>query len=584
MRIISDKALNLNQPHAMTIGKFDGMHLGHMALIKKTIEYAKLLGIPSMVFTFQPNPAAVLSGNPFEPLISEEQKAEILSGLGIDILLNYPFDRAFARISPAAFMGLIFEDLRCRALTVGESFCFGKDRKGEAEMLKSAGKIYGAAVEIVKNIRLDGEPVSSSRIREAAANNDLTLAERLLGRPLKGIQMSIRRLDPSERDGIKKIHSIAFNARMDFSKTDDDPFQTPADWIWGYFEDRRMVSGINAIPYKMRFDGHTVSMCGIGGVASLPEARRGGKIFAILQKILEDEYEKGTEFSNLTPFSHSFYRRMGYELCNCRQSITTNVRNFEKLPVRGSFTQHFPGDPLDELNTVFTEYIKNLNHAIPRDSSGDMRRWEKFTRNDPYNTGVCTYIWHDESGAAKGYIQIRQGEKQGRNLDLTINELAFTDPEALYGTLAFVSLLRGSDITWQAPAYIQFSDIIPENWEFSTSIIPRDMTRVVRMERALKLMRRPDGRGVYRIEVNDPQLPGNNGVFQIEYADGESEVTRVDAPADLTAGIPALSQLITGFRCLDSALLTRRDLILHGAAETLRKVFTARPSHLTEEF
>ncbi|MDR1559317.1 MAG: FAD synthetase family protein [Clostridiales bacterium] len=185
MRIISDKTFNLNQPHAMTIGKFDGMHLGHMALFKKAIEYAKSLGVFSMVFTFHPNPAAILSGKPFEPLLSEEQKADILSGLGIDILLNYPFDKAFAAVSPDAFIRIIFDELRCRALIVGENFRFGSGGNGETAMLRSAGKEYGALVEIVKNIELDGEPVSSSRIREALANNDAALAERLLGRRIK---------------------------------------------------------------------------------------------------------------------------------------------------------------------------------------------------------------------------------------------------------------------------------------------------------------------------------------------------------------------------------------------------------------
>ena len=187
MRIVSDKNLDrLKQPHAVTVGKFDGMHIGHMALIGKTVEYAKNLGIPSLVFTFYPNPVSVLSGKPFMPLISEHEKTEILSGTGIDILLNYPFDRAFADISPEAFIKLLFDDLECRALAVGESFRFGKDRKGEDSMLAEAGKAYGAIVEIVESILIDGEPVSSSRIREAVAEKNYALAERMLGRPAKG--------------------------------------------------------------------------------------------------------------------------------------------------------------------------------------------------------------------------------------------------------------------------------------------------------------------------------------------------------------------------------------------------------------
>jgi len=184
MKIISNKHINLRQPHVITIGKFDGMHLGHIALIKRTIEYAKNLNLPSMVFTFHPNPISVLSGKPFEPLLNEEQKISILTGLGIDVLVNYPFDREFAAITPNAFLKLVFVDLKCRALIVGKGFRFGKDRKGEASMLVKVGKAYGAAVEITENIELHGEPVSSTRIRKAIADGNIPLAECLLGRPI----------------------------------------------------------------------------------------------------------------------------------------------------------------------------------------------------------------------------------------------------------------------------------------------------------------------------------------------------------------------------------------------------------------
>ena len=169
----------------MTIGKFDGLHPGHMKLIKRTVEAAKNLGLPSMVFTFYPNPISVLSGKPFEPLLSERQKTDILSGLGVDILLNFPFDKDFAAISPEEFMKLVFLDLKCKVLIIGESFRFGKDRQGRASMLAGAGKTYGAAVEILKNVEIDNEPVSSSRIRKAIDSGSIILAERLLGRPLK---------------------------------------------------------------------------------------------------------------------------------------------------------------------------------------------------------------------------------------------------------------------------------------------------------------------------------------------------------------------------------------------------------------
>ena len=81
-------------------------------------------------------------------------------------------------------MKLIFADLQCRALVVGENFRFGKDRKGDISMIVTMGKNYGASIEIVKNIELDGSPISSSYIRKAIADKDILLAERLLGRPI----------------------------------------------------------------------------------------------------------------------------------------------------------------------------------------------------------------------------------------------------------------------------------------------------------------------------------------------------------------------------------------------------------------
>jgi len=184
MKIISGKNITIQQPQAITIGKFDALHLGHIALIKKTIAYAKKLNIMSTVITFHPSPITVLHNKPYKPILDEEQKIRILSDLGIDILVKYPFDKTFANISPDAFVKLLFEDLQCHALVVGENFRFGRDKRGETSMLANKGKKYGVIVDIVKNIELDGTTVSSSYIRKAIENNNIQLAERLLGRVL----------------------------------------------------------------------------------------------------------------------------------------------------------------------------------------------------------------------------------------------------------------------------------------------------------------------------------------------------------------------------------------------------------------
>ncbi|MDR2656570.1 MAG: GNAT family N-acetyltransferase [Oscillospiraceae bacterium] len=397
--------------------------------------------------------------------------------------------------------------------------------------------------------------------------------------------MEIRTLRPDERESLEKIESIAFNQRRDFTEhRPDDGMAYPVEWQWGAFDERgRLQTGMAAIPYRMRFDGCTVGMCGIGGVCTLPEHRRGGNVFKILQRVLDSEYEKGTEFSNLTPFSHAFYRRMGYELCNCRNELTAPLESFRRYRMTGTFEQRFPGDPVDALRQVQTVYIDNLNHASPRHELHESIGWRKFTRNDPYKTGINLYLWVDDSGSPKSYIKIAQEESPSQAL--VIHELAFMDNESLYGALSLLSSLKGETVRWQAPTFIPFTDILPDNWDISLKMIPRDMTRVVHVQRVLAYMRHPEGRGSYRVEISDPQLSGNNGVFEVEYDDDHVLVKQSAKPSDLTMSIQAFSQLATGFRTLDNALMTRRDdLKAHGNLDVLRQVFTRRPSHVTEEF
>jgi riboflavin kinase/FMN adenylyltransferase len=181
---ITNKNTKLEEPVAMTIGKFDGLHLGHLLLIKKTVSYARSLGIPSLVFTFNPSPLTVFAKAPVLPLMPEDEKSAVLHDLGVDILFNYPFTRAFSQKSPESFCKFIFEDLFCKVLVIGKNFRFGRNRAGNAALLKHVGKRHGALVDIIENVWLYGEPVSSTRIRNAIESGNLLLAEELLGHSL----------------------------------------------------------------------------------------------------------------------------------------------------------------------------------------------------------------------------------------------------------------------------------------------------------------------------------------------------------------------------------------------------------------
>ena len=125
---------------AVALGKFDGIHLGHQMLIDG-LNGEKMKGRQALVFTFGSNPAYVLTGGSTKSIYTSEEKALYFSELGVDILLEYPFTKAFSSTSPEDFVeGYLVKQLGVRAVYVGEDFHFGKGRQGNVSLLQSMGE------------------------------------------------------------------------------------------------------------------------------------------------------------------------------------------------------------------------------------------------------------------------------------------------------------------------------------------------------------------------------------------------------------------------------------------------------------
>jgi predicted acetyltransferase len=117
------------------------------------------------------------------------------------------------------------------------------------------------------------------------------------------------------------------------------------------------------------------------------------------------------------------------------------------------------------------------------------------------------------------------------------------------------------------------------------NLIPRDMTRVINVKAALEMMRRPCGEGQYVIEIEDDHIKANSGRYLVEFGSESTRVTQTKKNADLQCDLLTLSQLVTGYRTLENALYTRREgLEIYDNIETLERVFTLRPQHITEYF
>ncbi len=168
----------------VTIGNFDGVHIGHQQLIKKTKTKAKTLGIPSVVVTFDPHSLRVLVDSKTPPFITlTEQKIELISKLDIDYLFCLPFNKEIARLEPEEFVyTYLVQGLKTRELLVGYDYAFGKGRKGNFQLLKKLGGKWGFRVEQLPPVMYDGAIVSSTRIRDLVKAGLVWQARPLLGR------------------------------------------------------------------------------------------------------------------------------------------------------------------------------------------------------------------------------------------------------------------------------------------------------------------------------------------------------------------------------------------------------------------
>lgn len=174
----------LGTPHAVTIGNFDGLHLGHKAMLTRLQEVAKARGLPSCVLSFEPHPREFFTPDQAPARLSSlREKADCLRRLGIDRLHIFRFNRAFSALTAEDFIEQVLgRTLQTRYVLVGDDFRYGAKRAGDFSLLKQAGQALGFEAEFLPTVEFAGERASSTAVREALATGDLAHAARLLGR------------------------------------------------------------------------------------------------------------------------------------------------------------------------------------------------------------------------------------------------------------------------------------------------------------------------------------------------------------------------------------------------------------------
>jgi riboflavin kinase/FMN adenylyltransferase len=223
MEIVQGLPQPINErPTVLTIGAFDGVHIGHQHLIGGVVRRAKALGWQSAVLTFDPHPSLVIRPDQERLyLASLEERIEQIAGIGADVLIVLPFNRDVMALTAQEFMTRVCRAIALRELWIGHDFALGRGREGNLDRLRQIGQELAYNVHPAEPLLLDGVPVSSTRIRSALREGDLLGARRLLGQPfsLRGVVA----------EGAKRGRTIGFPTA---NVTVEPQHMLPADGVY----------------------------------------------------------------------------------------------------------------------------------------------------------------------------------------------------------------------------------------------------------------------------------------------------------------------------------------------------------------
>ncbi len=184
------------RPTVLTLGVFDGLHLGHQLIMKTVVERARATNAVPTVITFEPHPRAVLHPESAPPLLQTlDQKIEAMGVLGIEQTIVIHFDKAFSQIRAEDFLrDVVVDRLQAKEVYLGRGFFFGHNREGNIDLLRSVSSRLGFVADEIPEVRLRGKRIGSTRIRELLSDGRVNLARRMLGRPY-GVEGPVARGD-----------------------------------------------------------------------------------------------------------------------------------------------------------------------------------------------------------------------------------------------------------------------------------------------------------------------------------------------------------------------------------------------------
>lgn len=395
--------------------------------------------------------------------------------------------------------------------------------------------------------------------------------------------MQVKKLDRQERFYANRAAAVAFQGFFDPEKErealkkPEEPQKGPPTETWGAYSDdgSTLYSSFDVSTYQARFDSSVLPMGGVGGVATLPPYRRQGGVRACMQKALESMYENGYGFSFLYPFSTAFYRQFGYENGGLLQTWTVPIASLNLPDVGGTVEELFSEDDLSPLLEIYENYTEHLNFSCLR-TEYDAGLKENIMAQRRY-----IFLWRDETGAPRSFM-ICHGKDE--ILDCTLefpmrNNLLFSDARSLQALFRFVKNAFPAYyrfIRFTVPGTLNILSLLPEMTQSQCRAFPNGMVRIVHLEKVLSCCR-CQGEGTLILEVSDPMLEQNRGVWKLSFAPGkENRVEKTKEAPHITLGIQDLSALLSGARDGEE-LPWMPQVTLHNSSAPFRNVFYRKP-------
>lgn len=396
--------------------------------------------------------------------------------------------------------------------------------------------------------------------------------------------MEFRFIKEAEQEQVVFVISQAFyyNCESEQKLIEKGKFRYK-EFLGAFDGSGKLLAVLQCQPHFMWLDGASVKSGGIGNVASLPESRRSGIVRKMFKSICGKMYEDGCVMSYLYPFSHSYYRKFGYELCCDAEVFHASPEDLLGLGFKGEAKQFEPGengtDPGDIIE-IYNTFASQFNIMLDRDAW----QWEQKLEHDPVQSKTRTYIVYGEDKKANGYFTYIY-DKEGASAELTIRDMAWTDYDGMYNLFAFLGKFFGNvkKIVFDIPPNFVPEYLWKEPLENEITKRPNGMARVINAQKALQTIKKPSGEGSFTIKISDTFMQQNNKSYKVAWKGGESKAREYEGKCDIECSVMALAQMVTGFVGLEQAQI-RRDVKINGNKEILNEVFQKKMVFIADLF